>query len=70
MALKKVQHNRGMFHVISLAVTIYPGRRERLSGRDLSNPEKLDKKSLSQIDLLQPAPERRTLRSLGTAGAV
>jgi hypothetical protein len=37
---------------------------------DLCSPEELDRESPRQTDLLQPAPERRTLCGVGAAGTL
>ena len=47
-----------------------PGRRERLSRRDLCGAAELGREGLSQPDPLQPAAERRALRGLGAAAAL
>ena len=47
-----------------------PGRRERLSRRELPGPAQLDTAGVPQPHLLQPARRRRPLRGLGTAAAL
>ena len=47
-----------------------PGRRERLSRRDLHGAAELDGEGLSEPDPLQPAAEGRALRGLGAAAAL
>lgn len=49
---------------------LIPHCRKRLSRRNLCGSEELDRESLSQTDLLQSAPERRPLRSVGTTATL
>ena len=48
----------------------HPGRRERLSRRDLSGPAELGGEGVSQAHPLQQARQGRPLRGLGTAATL
>ena len=48
----------------------HPGRRERLSRRDLRGPAELGGAGVSQAHPLQQARQRRPLRGVGAAGAL